>query len=197
MEVSRKGRGRNGDFMYLWVAIDVDEQLKGLRNKIAWIGGQVGSSNAALTLPLHISLRISFQAEDSVVEEAVRRISGYYAELSPFEVEVQGIEQNGNIVWLKMKGNQELDRIHHDLVDIFLKEYGVLPHAYDRAFLYHTTLWMGEDALKAKEAYAYLAQEELPDKLMAKKFVIGCSESGRSGEFRVIREFIKDIGPEV
>lgn len=173
---------------YLWVAIDIDRQLKELRNQVKLVADRLGSSNTALTLPLHISLRISFPVEDSVFEEAVRRIGGYYAGLSPFEVEVQGIERNGNIVWLKMKGNEQLDRIHADLVEIFQKEYGVPPHTYDRAFLYHATLWMGKDEAQAEEAYECLKQEKLPGRLVAEKFVIGCSETGRAGEFRVIQE---------
>ena len=136
--------------MYLWAAINVEEQLKKLKNKVALVTDKLGCPNFASALPLHISLRISFQVDDSVFEEAVNRISEYYTTLSSFDVEVQGIEQNGTIVWIKMKGNRELDKIHKDLVDIFLEEYGVQPHDFDKAFLYHTTLWMGEDVLKAE-----------------------------------------------
>lgn len=175
--------------MYVWTAIDVDEPLKKLKSKVAYVTEKAGVPNTALTLPLHISLRISFWLDDSLFWEAVNRISEYYQTLSAFHVRVQGIEQKGNIVWIKIEENKELDKIHKDLVGIFLKEYGVQPHAYDQAFLYHATLWMGEDAAKAEEAYSDLRQEELPDRLAAKKFVIGCSESGTAGEFRVIREF--------
>ncbi len=175
--------------MYLWTAIDVDEPLEKLREKVAWAAQKAGIPNTALTLPLHISLKISFPLDDSLFTAAVSRISEYYQTLSPFYVEVQEIGQNGTIVWIKMKENKELDKIHKDLMDIFLKEYGVQPHVYDLAFCYHSTLWMGADEAKAKEVYADLQQEELPERLTAKKFVIGCSESGRAGEFRVIREF--------
>ncbi len=176
--------------MYLWTAIDVDEPLEKFREKVAWATQKAGIPNTALTLPLHISLRISFPLDDSLFMEAVSRISEYYQTLSSFYVEIQEIEQNGTVVWIKMKKNEELDRIHKDLVDLFLREYKVQPHAYDLAFCYHSTLWIGTDETKAKEVYAALQQEELPDRLTAKKFVIGCSESGKAGEFRVIREFI-------
>ena len=46
--------------MYLWTAIDVDEPLEKLREKVAWAAQKAGIPNTALTLPLHISLKISF-----------------------------------------------------------------------------------------------------------------------------------------
>ena len=42
--------------MYLWTAIDVDEPLEKLREKVAWAAQKAGIPNTALTLPLHISL---------------------------------------------------------------------------------------------------------------------------------------------
>lgn len=175
--------------MYLWTAIEIEEPLEKLREKVVWATEKAGILNTALALPLHISLKISFPLDDLLFPEAVSRISEYYQTLSPFYVKVQEIERNGTIVWIKMKENEELDKIHKDLMDIFLKEYGVQPHAYDLAFCYHSTLWMGADETKAKEVYVDLQQETLPEWLPAKKFVIGCSESGKAGEFRVIREF--------
>ena len=75
--------------MYIWVAVDVDQQLKGLRDQVVRITEAIHSDNSALTLPFHISLRISFQTEDSLCEEVVNRISDYFLTLSAFQVDIE------------------------------------------------------------------------------------------------------------
>ncbi len=175
--------------MYIWLAIDVNEQLNTLREKSAKVTQMLNSSNSALTLPFHISLRISFLVDDAISGAVIDRISKYYLTLSPFVISVQGIERKGNVVWIKMADNYELKKIHKDLVDILLMEYGVQPHDFDRSFIFHATLFMDNVGSKVDEAYSLFRQEMLPDKLMADKLVIGCSETGRAGEYRVVKEF--------
>ncbi len=175
--------------MYIWLGIDVNEQLNTLREKTTKVTQMLNSLNSALTLPLHISLRISFPVDDAISGDVINRIREYYLTLSPFAVTVQGIEKNGNVVWIKMAENDVLKKIHKDLVDILLKEFGVQPHDFDSSFIFHATLFMDNDGSKVDEAYSILQQEILPEKLMADKLVIGCSETGRAGEYRVVKEF--------
>ena len=46
--------------MYIWVAIDVNEQVGELREKAENYVSTHGLSSPTLTLPFHISLKISF-----------------------------------------------------------------------------------------------------------------------------------------
>lgn len=174
--------------MYIWTAIDVDSQLAALRRKAEAVTSSIGSDNSALTLPLHISLRISFPADDARFEEIIGYIARYLGSQSPFAVEVQGIENFKNIVWLKVKSNPRLQEIHTWLVDSLARKYGIGTHAFDSDFMYHISLFTDDDPAKAAAAYTALSSEPVPPSLAADRFVIGVSESGRAGEYRVARE---------
>lgn len=175
--------------MYIWLAINVDEQLSHLRSDVKRVTDDLCVSNHALTLPLHISLRISFYVEDAIFEQVVDRIGAYYATLSPFAVETDKIELNVNIVWLKMIENRWLEKIHRDLVEIMLDEFAVPPHPFDSAFLFHTTLFMDGESGHAEAAYNCLQQTACPSILTVNRLVIGCSETGRAGDYRVYKEY--------
>ncbi len=176
--------------MYLWLAIDVNGQLRQLRDEAEQCAKRLHSQNPALTLPLHVSLRISFFLDDTVWEAAVRRIERYYATLRPFSMEAQGIEKYGEVVWLKITENPALSKIHQELVALLFKEYGVLPHAFDKAFLYHASLFMDPDPARLDAAYALLRKMPYPEHLTADRLLIGCSQTGRAGEYRVLGEYL-------
>ena len=173
--------------MYVWLAIDVDEQLKALRSRTEQVTAQLACFNSALTLPLHISLRMSFPIEDAAFESAVNRIERWYRTLSPFQIAVQGMERNRNVVWLKIAGCPELERLHSEVVRLLQEEYGIGLHPFDQDFRFHASLFLNSDENKAAEAFSLLQNESLPFTLTASRFVIGCSETGRAGEYRVIR----------
>lgn len=175
--------------MYIWLAVNVDEQLKHLRCKAKEVTEKLQSQNSALTLPLHISLRISFKVDDAVFEKVVDRISSYFASITPFDIETKNIEKSRGIVWLKMAENGTLMKIHNDLVDLLQTGFGIPPHEFDRAYLFHVTFYMSEDASNADAAYAYLKDEYFPNSLAANKLVIGSSQTGRAGEYQVIKTF--------
>lgn len=160
------------------------------KEKTLEITEKLCSINTALTLPFHISLRISFQIEDAIFEKVVDRISDYYVSLSAFEVEPKAIEKHGSIVWLNIKENCDLKKIHNDLVNILQNEFGIPAHDFDKAYLFHVTLYMGEDKLKADAAYTYLQNEDFPSILVVNKLVIGYSQTGRAGEYHVIKNFM-------
>ena len=60
--------------MYIWVAIDVNEQVGELREKAENYVSTHGLSSPTLTLPFHISLKISFQIPDNRCQEEVQDI---------------------------------------------------------------------------------------------------------------------------
>ena len=137
----------------LWVGIGVDEQLQSIRNRIAELEKELGISNSNLTLPFHISLKMSFAVDRDKASEVINAIEAYYRTLKPFQISVYGIEYHETIAWIRMTENETLDRIHDDLNELLFDRFGIGLHEYDRDYLFHTTLFMDEDAEKVRRGY--------------------------------------------
>jgi 2'-5' RNA ligase len=131
------------------------------------VTNSLNSANSALTLPLHISLRMSFPADDLICEEIIEYIARYLGSLSPFTVEVQGIENFRNIVWLKIKTCPRLREIHSWLVDSLSQKYGTGAHIFDSDFMYHISLFLDDDPAKVNRAYSALSSEPVPVNMTA------------------------------
>lgn len=174
--------------MFIWCAIDLDRQLGKIRKSAEEASNTLGVGNPALTLPLHISLKISCEIEDSRFDEAVKLISAHFSGIRPFEITPIGIERCGGVVWIRHEESEELSALHKWLVNLFKENYGVIPHQFDLEFAYHSSLYVGDEA-DAEQAYEMLKDEPIPCRLIADKFVIGCSESGRAGEYKVIKKY--------
>ncbi len=172
--------------MYIWFAADARKDLGQIQERMRLLCGEGDIFNPALTLPIHISLRISCRVDDSVFDQIADRAAGYLGKQKPFLVQIRGMEINGGIVWIKMEENQGLHGIHQELVRM-MEEFGIGPQPYDLCFLYHATLYSGE-AETAERVFQELRKETLPGTISVDRFFIGCSESGRAGEYRVIRE---------
>ena len=67
--------------MYIWVAIDVNEQVSKLRKVAENYMNEQGLSSTTFSLPFHISLKISFQIPDDKFEDAVSDIRDFYKSL--------------------------------------------------------------------------------------------------------------------
>ncbi|MBQ8295751.1 MAG: 2'-5' RNA ligase family protein [Clostridia bacterium] len=175
--------------MYIWVAIDVSEQLKELRREAERVTEELSFFNAALTLPMHISLRISFWVAEDKVAAVIKRIEEYYAAVSPFEIFPKAVENNGNVVWLSIREHAKLKKIHQDLVDLLLREYAIPLHEFDETFLYHATLFYGREQKTAELAYRRMQNATFPKTVQVNRLLIGCSESGAAGEYRVLKTY--------
>ena len=99
----------------IWVGIGVDEQLQSIRNRRAELEKELGISNSNLTLPFHISLKMSFAVDRSKTDEVINAIEDYYRTLKPFQILVQGVEYHETIAWIRMAEYEALNRIHDDL----------------------------------------------------------------------------------
>ena len=174
--------------MYLWVACDVDNQLKDFRNQICEISNQFEIINPALTLPLHISLRISFYVNENIIENVIEYILNYYSTLKSFEVEIDKIEKHENIIWFKIKENSYLEKIHFELVNLLQEKFNIHYHEFDKDFLFHITLFNPEDNFIFDKVYEKIISKDFPKKLFINKFIIGSSNSGKSSEYKVIKE---------
>ena len=172
--------------MYIWCAIDLDNQLGEIRKHAEEASDALGVGNPALTLPLHISLKISCEIDDSRFDEAAGEISAHFSGINPFEIMPIGIEICGGVVWIRHRECRELTELHRWLVRLFEEKYSSKPHPFDLEFAYHSSLFVGDEE-DARRAYEILKDASLPDRFTAREFVIGCSESGRAGEYRVIK----------
>jgi len=175
--------------MYIWTAIDVDAQLQGLRRRTEEIAEALGAENPALTLPLHISLRISFPVKEEDFDRAIESIGRYFGTLTAFPIAVGPVERFRTVVWLRAEANDALRKIHADLLKMMREELDVPPHPLDAEYLYHATLYMGDDGDILQRVYDAVRDADYPAVLTASRAVIGSSRSGKAGEYAVLRTF--------
>ena len=173
--------------MYIWVGINVEEQLKEVRGAVDGVFEKIDISNVTCQLPLHISLKISFEIENSLFKNVLNDIIAVYNAQGSFEIKVKGIEKHENIEWIRMYSNERVESLATKLNMMLKEKYGIPLHEYDLDFIFHTTLFMDDDADKINAAHNLLGNLELPKTLVANTFVIGKSETGKNGTYRVYK----------
>ena len=171
--------------MYLWVGIDVDEQLHKVKSLAQKAEKQIGFEHSNFTLPLHISLKISFQISDIDYDQIVQDIAEIYHNTKPFSISVKGLEVYDNIAWIRMNGCEALNMLHDRLNTMLLEKYHIPLHEYDLDYKFHTTLFMDDNVQKVDWAYQQVKDTELPTTLHANCFLIGSSPTGQLGTFSV------------
>lgn len=177
--------------MKVWIGIDVDDQLSELKNRAKEIESELGFLVPACSLPYHISLKMSFDANEDNIDAIIRDIENIYDRVEPFEIDIDKIEYESVIVWVMMCQNDDLSKLHDELNTILLEKYGVALHEYDTDYKFHVTLFMDGDPEKTLKAYDKIKAFPLPKKLSARKFAIGLSPNGDFGTYRMIKEIIK------
>ena len=60
--------------MFVWVGINVEEQLKETRKAVDGVFEKIDISNVTCQLPLHISLKISFNIENELFDSVLNDI---------------------------------------------------------------------------------------------------------------------------
>ena len=174
--------------MYVWVGINVDDQLTEVRRVASAVETAVGTNNSCYTLPMHISLKISFPVDDARFDEIVDRILSYLSATAPFDASVRGVECENTIAWIRYAESDELKALSVGLNDLLLREYGIGLHPYDNDFKFHTTLFMDDDAERVAKAVQRLGTLPLPDAVKVHRFVVGTSPTGALGTYQVYRE---------
>ena len=173
--------------MFVWVGINVEEQLKETRMAVDRVFEKIDISNVTCQLPLHISLKISFEIENELFESVLNDIISVYEAQKPFNVDVKGIEKHDNIMWIRMYSNKEIEALATSLNVMLKEKYNVPLHEYDLDFIFHTTLFMDGDKEKINAAHQLFGNVNLPKTLVANKFVVGKSETGENGTYRVYK----------
>ena len=174
--------------MYIWTAIDVDDQLASIKQEAKRIEKVVLFKDSNITLPLHISLKISCPIPDDKYEDVVADVRNILKTCEQFVIQIKRIELHETIAWIMMESNEHLEGLHAELDTLFMEKYGVAPHRFDMDFAFHTTLFLDSDADKVKEAFLMIKDAELPPKLIVEKFVIGMSPEGKVGTYKVMEE---------
>ena len=175
--------------MYIWTAIDLGRQVDGIRKRAEAVCSEMGVDNPAFTLPSHISLKISCEIDDRFFDEAVERLCEKFDKSPTFEIKTDRLEKNGGILWIKHHPSDELCRLHSDLVDFF-REYRCKEHIFDSDFAYHTSLYVGAPDV-ADRIYSEVCNTSIPKTLKVESYIIGCSETGVAGEYRVFKRINK------
>ena len=172
--------------MFVWVGIDVDGQYDEIRVKAMEVDKEMCFKHSCFTLPMHISLKISFEIDKNQFENIVATILSVYDDVKPFEIPVKQIENHGNICWIRMHENEKLNDLSTKINDNLAKKHNIPLHEYDLDFLFHTSLFLDDDHHKVEMAYNRVKDTKLPEKLVAKRFVIGTSENGKLGTYKVV-----------
>ena len=173
--------------MYIWTACDVSKVFDSLRDACIKINRAFNLDEVAFSLPQHISLKISFEVDDSVAADVIEFISEYLSGQGSFNINGPKVELFDSILWLAFDEDSNLSRIHLELDTLLWEKYGIPLHEFDRSFKFHSTLFIDEPKglVKIQELISRLS---LPDKVSINSFLIGTSSSGKAGEYSVIKK---------
>ena len=114
--------------MFVWVGINIEDQLKEVRRAVDGVFEKIDISNVTCQLPLHISLKISFEIENSMFNNVLNDIVAIYTETTPFDIAVKGIEKHENIEWIRMHSNESIEALATKLNTMLYEKYGIPLH---------------------------------------------------------------------
>lgn len=177
--------------MFVWIGINVLDELQNVQAAGKLIEKEVRTKFSFFNFPLHISLKISFEIADDMFAAVLKDISDIFENTAPFDVKPQEIETFDNIAWMLYAKNDKLNALHDKICNTLFEKYGVVRHEYDNDYKFHTTLFMDDDAEKVKAGYEKIKNVELPSAVLAYKFCIGASPSGKFDTFDIVKTIIK------
>lgn len=173
--------------MYIWIGAKLPDEFESyIRGVCIPISEALGLDTSGFSLPQHISLKISFDAGNQA-EEILAFLEQRLRGERVFYVNPRMPQRHENILWMPFRPNAPL-RHCHNLLDRELQErFGIDQHPFDKAFAFHSTLFLGEEGPLTRVEEA-LQKLPLPGLLEINTILLGVSESGKSGTYRVVRE---------
>lgn len=173
--------------MYIWIGCKLPEVFEEkLREKCLAYNENLGLDTVAFSLPQHISLKISFETRQP--EAVLEGLAAWLGKQMPFSVHVRNPEQAGNILWLPIAENPDLKRLHRQLDQRLEEKFGIVQHPFDKTFLFHSTLFVDENTEKIAKMGEMLADCSIERELLVDTFLLGVSETGKAGSYRVVRQ---------
>ena len=173
--------------MYLWIGCKLPEAFEQeIRTRCLALNEGLGLDTVAFLLPQHISLKISFQTDDP--DAVLADLTAFLQDQEPFPVRIRNAEQAGNILWMPAVENATLRALHEQLDTRLQDRFGIPQHEFDKWFLFHSTLFIDPDEEKLARMHRLLSDYPIARELMIDTFLLGQSETGKNGTYRVVRE---------
>lgn len=173
--------------MFLWIGCKLPADYESeIRHLCLQKNEALGLDTVAFSLPQHISLKISF--DSPCTEQITEYLKVFFSHYAPFSVRICGTERIGKILWLTVEENAILQQLHARLDQQLEAFFGIAQHPFDKAFAFHSTLFMGEDQEKVEQMEKALAAYPFARELMVDTVLLGTSETGNAGSYQVIRE---------
>lgn len=173
--------------MYVWIGCKLPESFETEIRSLCLEGNKtLELDTAAFSLPQHISLKISF--ETAAYEAVLEELADFLSAQRPFPVRIGNPSQNGNILWLPAEENSVLRQLHDRLDTLLEDRFRIPQHAFDKAFLFHSTLFIDESAEKISKMSEYLQDRSIARILTVDTFLLGLSETGKAGSYCVVRQ---------
>lgn len=162
--------------MYIWVGCDINPKFIEYREKVKEINAELNLSENAFNFPQHISLKITFEMDDEIAKHCIKDIIELLKSAKPFTAKIEDIElRDDGIIWLRVQENEEFITLHKELDEIAIS-YAVKPHAFDKQYVFHSTVIMDEDKDKLAAMYERIKDIPYPQELKINTFLVGHSD---------------------
>ena len=173
--------------MFIWLGLDADDAFSRLKSRVFDFDLALGIDGSRDSFPFHVSFKISFEVPDGRFEEIADAVVGYYRTLHGFTLFPRAIEKEEGIVWVRYREEPYLSEIKQNLNRLLLDKFGIAMHPYDYDDLFHTTLYMDEDAEILARAFDAVKDTPLPTSVTADRFALGVSPTGDIGSYVICR----------
>ena len=173
--------------MYVFVGLNVSEFFPKIKDEIKRIEEKLEYKNNLSKLPLHISLKMSFEISDDKLDNVLDELTLFFKDLTPIMVVPKEIENDNGICWIRMDENKRLNLIHDKLNTLLQNKFNVPLHEYDLDYKFHTTLFLDKDINKVNESFELIKEEVLPVNIFPEEILIGVSPNGDVGSYEIIR----------
>lgn len=172
--------------MYIWIGCGLPQTFEtGLRSHCLRLNESFHLNTVPFSLPQHISLKISFDGGDRA-EDILAFLTRLLSAQASFFVELAPAQVSGSILWLPARDSEQLSLLHTLLDQELFHRFGIGQHPFDRDFRFHSTLFFGDPGALAAIAEAVNALA-LPRQLKVDHFLLGVSETGQAGTYRVVQ----------
>ena len=160
--------------MHVWIGCDISSRFVEFREKLKECNADVNASESALGFPQHISLKITFEAEEEIAKHCIKDIIELLKSAKPFTAKLQQLELQDGIIWIRVEENEHFKALHDELDQIAIS-YAIKQHDFDKNFIFHSTVIMDEDNEKLSSLFEKIKDIPYPEELKINTFVVGHS----------------------